>query len=289
MSIIFDALKRAEAQRQKGQAPKLAATRTASHAHSRVRLWALASLFVVLGISAWWFRGMPTKPSAMIAASEVAKPDAASPELIVSPEKLTTVESAPQADLGLKEAPAVVPAAVIATDLSATDVGASRATQLSVPSLDAPLTGAAQFDERPEQVVVSPPPVAPPAATKPVEPIAVQPAVTPELASSKPAEATVQAAPVAAVPAVTPSAVAPEPTLPSIFELEYKVRHELPKMAVSMYVYNAQQQFRFVIISGKRYAEGEQIESKVSITKIRADGLECEFQGTRFFYPRQSL
>ena len=60
-------------------------------------------------------------------------------------------------------------------------------------------------------------------------------------------------------------------------------------MAVSMYVYNAQQQYRFVIIAGKRYAEGEQIESKVSITKIRADGIECEFQGTRFFYPRQSL
>ena len=92
-----------------------------------------------------------------------------------------------------------------------------------------------------------------------------------------------------AMPVVAPPEVTPEPALPSIFELEYTVRHELPKMAVSMYVYNAQQQFRFVIIAGKRYAEGEQIESKVSITKIRADGLECEFKGTRFFYPRQSL
>ena len=151
-----------------------------------------------------------------------------------------------------------------------------------------PLTGAAQFDKKPELVVAVAPPVSPP-APPPAKP-------TPQLPESKPAEAIAPPVSVAEVvppvvtpPVVTPSPVAPEPALPSVFELDYKLRYELPKMAVSMYVYNAQQQFRFVIIGGKRHAEGELIESKVSITKIRADGLECEFQGTRFFYPRQSL
>jgi Type II secretion system protein B len=60
-------------------------------------------------------------------------------------------------------------------------------------------------------------------------------------------------------------------------------------MATSMYVYNADAQFRFVIIAGKKYREGEQVEAKVTLSKIRSDGIECEFDGTRFFYPRQSL
>ena len=293
MSIIFDALKRAEAQAQKGQTPTLASVRLAK-VRSKARLWALASLFV-LGLSVWWFISTSVKSSDTIASADVVKPSATAGEPLS--------DSVPQANLSLKETPAELQNPVVATDLSASSTStstsaalAARSTstseakvgggRLSVPSLDTPLTGAAQFDKKLEPVAVAPP-VSPPAPS-PAQP-------TPQLSEPKPAEAIAPPVPVAEVvppatpPVVTPPAVAPEPALPSVFELDYKLRYELPKMAVSMYVYNAQPQFRFVIIGGKRYAEGELIESKVNITKIRADGLECEFQGTRFFYPRQSL
>ena len=296
MSIIFDALKRADAQRQKGQAPKLAATRNASQTSSRLRLWALASLFVLLGLTAWWYQAGPTESSAAIPVNGVVQPQANAGEAArIRAEKLATGQNMPPADLSLREAPAVVPSMVIPTDISASkakvsDLGVNGTGRLSVPSLDTPLTGAAQFDRKAAPVDIAAAPPAPPVQAAPITP-----AVKVESVGAKPVEAMVAAAPVAQVPAVAqpvvqPNPIAPSaPELPSIFELDYQIRHDLPKMAVSMYVYNTQQQFRFVIIGGKRYAEGEQIESKVSISKIRADGLECEYQGTRFFYPRQSL
>ena len=287
MSIIFDALKRAETQRQKGQTPSLASTRAASNARPRLRIWALASLFVALGLSAWWFRTSPELAEATVTA---ASPNAKPVVVDVSADKLTPRQSSAQADLSLAEAPGVVPAAVVATDLrgnefASAEIATSGATRLTVPSLDTPLTGAAQFDKQREPVAV----IAPVLPATPMAPAPVQPDLLPELVNAKPVEVV---EPVAAVPAAMPATAAEAgspPVLPSIFELEYQLRHDLPKMAVSMYVYNAQQQYRFVIIGGKRYAEGEQIESKVTVTKIRADGIECEFQGTRFFYPRQSL
>ena len=292
MSIIFDALKRAEAQAQKGQAPTLARVRL-SQTPSKVRLWALAGVFVVLGIGAWWFSGIFTKPTGILASAQAVKPDAQA----VKPDATAVKPNATQRevgingaltpDLSLEKADAIAPTPVVATDLNANaaEFKPSGGPSLSVPNLDIPLTGAAQFNKKPEPVVAVAPPVSPPVPVRPVKPPA-QPA-TPPLSEPKPVAEV--APPAMTPPVVTPPPVAPEPSLPSVFELDYKVRHDLPKMVVSMYVYNAQQQFRFVIIGGKRYAEGEQIESKVSITKIRADGLECEFQGSRFFYPRQSL
>ena len=161
MSIIFDALKRADAQRQKGQAPKLAATRIVFQARSRFRLWALASLFVILGVSAWWFRASPTEASDAIAVNAVVKPENSAPAAGgASADELTTGQGLPQADLSLGEAPAEVPATVIATDLNASsagDLGANSSARLSLPSLDTPLTGAAQFDNREARVIVAAP------------------------------------------------------------------------------------------------------------------------------------
>ena len=301
MSIIFDALKRADAQRQKGQAPSLANAITASKTRSNVRIWALVSLFVALGLSAWWFRGGRNEPTEATTAAVAINTN---PAAVAAPlAQVTSSQSPMRADSTLTQATGMVPAAVVATNVRGTEPSTTTATRLSVPNLDTPLTGAAQFDKRRDQVVVAastPTFPTPSAPAKPVEPASV----TPVLAEVKPAQApAAMAAPTAmaastampAMPTVAPPVPAaelakpPEPALPSIFELEYQVRHDLPKMVVSMYVYNAQQQFRFVIIGGKRYAEGEQIESKVTVTKIRADGIECEFQGIRFFYPRQSL
>lgn len=298
MSIIFDALKRAEAQAQKGQMPKLASARTAQHARSKFRLWALAAVFVASGLSAWWFFASAPKSSETITASGLVKPKLAAPEAGLNANESDQSASSvdlPEVDSNQANVSSVSPNQEDSGSReSAVAQAAGRSRRLTVPSLDTPLTGAAQFGKLPEHAIASAPLVSPPAPVVPVELAAVAPAPAipaAEFAPPKPTEAIVPASPggVVAEPTAAPTTVAPEPALPTVFELEYKVRFDLPKMAVSMYVYNVQPQFRFVIIGGKRYAEGEQIDSKVSITKIRADGLECDFQGTRFFYPRQSL
>lgn len=295
MSIIFDALKRAEAQAQKGQMPKLASARSAQHARSKFRLWALAAVFVASGLSAWWFFASAPKSSESITATGLVKPKLAAPEAGLNANESNQSASSvdlPEVDANQANVSSGSPNQEDSGSReSAVAQAAARSRRLTVPSLDTPLTGAAQFGKLPEHAIASAPLVSPPAPVVPVELAAVAPAPAAAFAPPKPTEAIVPATPgdVVAAPTAAPTTVAPEPALPTVFELEYKVRFDLPKMAVSMYVYNVQPQFRFVIIGGKRYSEGEQIDSKVSITKIRADGLECDFQGTRFFYPRQSL
>jgi general secretion pathway protein B len=284
MSIIFDALKRAEAQRQKGQSPTLATRVVPPNGRINKRVWILTALFVLMGAGAWWLR--PTSDTEVRLGQNPATPNVSVPGVIASNAKPTATPSTRSAgapDLTLTNTPAQDQPSVVATDLTQRTASAAP---LSMPSLDVPLTGAARFKpelpaELPNQQALSAPtpipqPISAPTSTAATNPYAAETPISTGIVSG------VIAAP--ANPPTTASA-----GLPTVFELDYQVRHDLPKMAVSMYVYNAQPQFRFVIISGKRIAEGEQIEGKVTIAQIRADGLECDFQGKRFFYPRQSL
>ena len=70
-----------------------------------------------------------------------------------------------------------------------------------------------------------------------------------------------------------------------MYDLDYSIRHELPKMVISMHVYTERGP-RFLLVNGKRIAEGESIENTVLVQRIVPDGFECEFRGQRFFYPR---
>ncbi len=295
MSIIFDALKRADALRQKGQAPTLATRVATAKTPVNTRIWVLVAVFILMGASAWWLRPKPETDRAVVAIDGATTPPSAQPNtasrVVSAPAEtpstpdLTLFPVSPPGET-LTNTPAQGQTAVVPTDLTARTVSAAP---LTMPMLDTPLTGAAQF-----QSDNAKPNSAPRVAAQPANVPAVStPAIVPSV-PAVPVESTDIVSGVTAqapIPAQTPSDTQPSAAsgLPSVFELEYQVRHELPKMAVSMYVYNAKPQFRFVIIGGKRIAEGEQIESKVTIAQIRADGLECDFQGTRFFYPRQSL
>ena len=55
---------------------------------------------------------------------------------------------------------------------------------------------------------------------------------------------------------------------------------------MSMHVYTADPKQRFIILDGTRMAEGDSMPDNVSLREIRPDGVILEFQGQRFFFPR---
>jgi hypothetical protein len=334
MSIIFDALKRAESQRNKGQLPTLGSQSehysTATDLRAGRRLWMLLSVFVLSGLGAWWFSAQPHAADETLAAAGTTQ-TAASPQSAVKPANSanSAEPSSSEVTAALAEVANNPPPPVSMTDLTQRGSDASEAyagapgnaartgqtSRVSMPSLDRPMTGAARFAAAPTVEPSKPATEAlnsasakptsaqnegkapTSAATTPVVSTTAEAPPAPTQGFAAPGASNTQMVPIKAD--ATPVAqVLPEggtagnvsaQGLPSVFELEYKVRYELPKMNVSMYVYNAQAAYRFVIIGGKRYREGEQVEAKVTVSQIRSDGLECDYQGTRFFYPRQAL
>jgi general secretion pathway protein B len=70
------------------------------------------------------------------------------------------------------------------------------------------------------------------------------------------------------------------------YELPFNVRKDLPTLAVSMHVYAAVPEQRFVVIDGERKSEGEVVREGLTLREIRSDGIVLDLRGQRFFYPR---
>lgn len=87
------------------------------------------------------------------------------------------------------------------------------------------------------------------------------------------------------------AAQAPVPAvIPTIDELSYDLRRELPDFEVTMYVYDSDPAKRFVIIDGKRYPgrDGERnVGGNTILQEIRRDALLMESNGTQFLLPRR--
>ena len=292
MSIILDALKRAEGLRKKNQPPTLMSG-GAPAPRRNTRVIVLAAAFVTAGLGAWLWR-----PSTEAGTTSAAEQGA---------EISTIGEQAPQTEANtpsgvIDERPLLASEPVQQVNVSsmAGDVSSSRtaptlnqtltapallaaATQVSSkrndpPVLDQALTQTAMLSTQQQAEALAKrqaqQPVVMPVESQPINPA--------------PIEAPAQVAPVVIQTPPPPSEPAP-PALPTIFELDYPIRLALPKMLVSMYVYNANPEFRFLIVNGKKVRQGEQVEASVTFSEIRRDGVECDYQGTRFFFPRTSL
>ncbi len=87
-----------------------------------------------------------------------------------------------------------------------------------------------------------------------------------------------------------PAEAATAPTdVPPYYQLAFDVRKALPALKLSMHVYSADPAARFVILNDSRMTEGEKTPDDVTLEKIVPDGVILEFQGHRFFYPRDAL
>ena len=145
------------------------------------------------------------------------------------------------------------------------------ASNSTTPAPRAAAQSAQAAAAQPAQVL---PPAAPPA---PAMPHAANPGASPmQVATANPA-------PAPGTPKAPGAALSSD--VPLYYELPYNVRKDLPTLAISMHVFAAAPDQRFVMIDGERRAEGETFKD-LTLREIRPDGMVLEFRGQRFFYPR---
>jgi general secretion pathway protein B len=278
MSLILEALKKSEQQRRLGEAPTLGSPVVATR-RRRNLLPVIAILIVLAAAAAWWLtRPAPSARPAAPAASETEKPIAAAPPA----QPVTKVPPT---------APVAKPRSGSATLLPEATMQRreARAEKLEVEKRAA---AAAKAGTAPGAAATATPPVPKPAL--PPAPVA-KPAIAPP-APTKPAVAGTSAAPVAPPAALKPAdkaahvpatpKAANAASLPSIWDLPYSTRKDLPEIDLTMHVYSSDPASRFVVIKGTRHIEGEELGQDLFLREIRQDGLVLEFKGERFFFPR---
>lgn len=262
MSYVLDALKKAEAERHRGEVPGLHAAPSAlgpaapaARAPLHPVVWVAAGAVVVgLGVVAWRF-GMT--PSA--APSPAPAPVVATPTPTPAPAPIAAV-------------PSPAPAPAPAPPPAAPPVAAVPAPRAPVPTAAAPAP-------RP----VPAPVPAPTAAIAPAAPPPVAATVTPRTAPSAApgtASAAVAAAPAPAAPAAAASAA--ESRVLSIAELPPELRRELPTLVVSGSVYSELPSARFVILNGQLMHEGEKLGQELVLEQIQLRSAVLRYKGTRF-------
>ncbi|KFL36511.1 general secretion pathway protein GspB [Arenimonas donghaensis] len=248
MSLILEALKKSEAERQRGKAPGLFVEQ-AVLAPRRPRgtpawVFALGALLVVFAAAAVWWgwsRG-----------ASMAEADGAP----VS----STTPSVPPAN----EEVATVPASMAMEAPPPASVGRGESIRAS--------------DARPLPVTTPPP--ASPAPTSAPRPV-VAPTPVPARPAARPSAPPEPVAP----PAETESAAYAD-ALPRLADLPAAERNALPPLNITMHVFTEEPAQRFVILDGRRHGEGATPTAGLVIREIRRDGLVISFNGRDVLVPR---
>lgn len=260
MSYILDALRRADAERQRGGVPDLhaqpAGSATAAQAgaptegaglHGRGALLAMgASVAVLAGAAAWWLvGGSPSDPAPRsLPPQQVPAAVAGLP-----PPGAKVLQTAPGT------APATVPAA-----------SAAPAPAVVVPAM----TPAAPAPPAASPLAAGPAPVVLPAVVA-APPVAAVPAAGPGQALAAPA------ASVAATPASDP--VIRWATLPEA------IRRSLPALSWSGGVYADQPAQRLVVVNGQVAREGDELAAGLRLEQIRPKSVVVRWRGQRIELP----
>ena len=263
MSYILDALRRADAERQRGAVPGLHAQPVAGLMNQgatapgaparRLGLAAAALLLLGLAVAAGWL----LRPGVAPGAAGAGQP---APALAVGPAAATppAVAQAPQ-----------VPAQVLAA-------GARPAAPPLLPPALAPAPPGLAV---PTPALRAPPalpsamPVQPAAATRWAATVASSPPPTAEMAPA-PAPAPAQLAP-AAAPA----------RWPSLAELPEAQKRELGPLVVGGAMHAEQAALRIVILNGQVFHEGDKLSPELQVQQIRLKSVVLSHRGQRFELP----
>ena len=254
MSYILEALKRADAERQRGAVPGLHA-RTGSGVtalepgQAGGRPWLLAgaalALLVIGGAVAWWWRAAPV-------AAPVVPPTAAAAAVWPSP------------------AAEVWPSRAVAPGAAA--LAASTSAPLALPGLAA---------RPPPTSRPAPPSTATATATVPAAPTPA-PLALPGSAARPPglASATLARTPPASA-AAAPVAAVPERLL-QLGELPDALRREVGPLNPGGSIYAEQASARMVILNGQVFREGDLLAAQLQVELIRPRSVVLSLRGQRF-------
>lgn len=265
MSLILDALKKAEQDRHAGQAPVIDEMLVRNRPvvvrrHQRQQdalvaaAVAVSLLFAVAGLVYWfWPAGEAPAPVAAAAApaAESQAPAAASEPsaapLRIDPERL---------ELPLPDAPE--------EGVALGDTGATQAMTMDELDGDTP----------------QPSPTKPPASAGTSSALVAEapPQAAPAAEAPKPVTATTPPP----APVFTPAAPSAEPpAVRALKDMPPAFRSEFPKLTVDVHVYNDNPLRRFVLVNGKKYRETDTLVEGPKVLEIRPDGVVVEQRGSK--------
>lgn len=250
MSILLDALKKSEEQRQLGKTPDIHDTVDHKPAGERrpAQLWLPLVMIVVAVVAMSWF-GLKQyrKPEMELVSGEPAISQRQVPEASVQPEQ-TTPGSTPRTPVESFNAPAEQAAAVKngsdAQDEQRRQELAQSFNQFSEPEPEAAETELAEADPAVQKEAV--------------------PATTVERQSTEP----------------TP--VQPHESGPlSYWELPQNIRDSLPEFHITVMVYAEKPENRFLLINGQRMVEKDNLNGVV-LEEIQRHGAVFRYRNYRF-------
>ena len=282
MSLILEALKKSEAERQLGRAPGLLSpTVRVSRQRGPSAWWGVILLAAAVALGAGWWLGRARDDAAPVASTPVTTPattPASPPAPVTTPDPAPQPAQAPVAP-ARTDAPVPSDPAFASVERESVPVAARATPAIASPRAVLPVT-APPLPAPPPPLPATVPPI--PASTPPPPAPVTLPAEAP--ASVDAASPALPAIDTAAPPA--PPAEAPLEALPSYDELMPDVRATLPALKLSMHVYAADPAARFVLIDGKRLAQGDRLAPSLVLEEIRRDGAVLDFGGKRFVVPR---
>jgi general secretion pathway protein B len=252
MSYILDALRRAEAERERGAVPGLQSQQHSLEGEddaperSRLLVWAVIGLaFALIATLAWTLLGGPSAPPRQIAEGPVTPTPAT-----------------------------VAPAAPVAQSLA--EIAAQPSASLAPPPLPAPGIAPATLAPAP-----APAPTPPPAQLQAPKPT---PSATPAAPPPpRPAAPTPKAAPAVALDTPKPAAAAAsEPRVYAQSELPEEIRRELPRVAVNGSSFSGDAASRMVMINGQVFHEGDQLAAGLVLDKIKRRSAVLAYKGWRY-------
>ena len=242
MSLILDALKKAEQDRHAGQAPvldevlvrptRMPQRRAQQQQQDLLLVVAIAAamLFAAAGIAYWlWPSTAPAAPAPPASAAAAANP---------APVQTTTTEEEPASALRVDPEHLQAPLADAPEEpFDLADTGASEASTMEDLEGDSS-----------------------PRANR--KPASAEPALEPS-------------APIIA--AATPAA----PSATPLKQMPPSFRNELPRLVVDVHVYDENPLRRFVLVNGKKYRETDTLQDGPRVLEITPDGVIIEHRGSQ--------
>ena len=261
MSYILEALKKAQAERQLGNAPTIHAPPPIYAAPDRAQGGNRRYLMIGLGA------GVLAATAALLWLRQGGEPPA---------------RLAEQASV---VAPGAVPAAAPAAPPSSAPVSARVSAPASVPASVPASAPASESASRP--VAVAAPPAAPAPALREAAPVAVRPAPVPSrLPEPAAPPAAPRAEPLAATPQPVPvAAAAPaaaEESLRSLQQLPEAVRREIPQVAIGGYIYSPTPGESLLLVDKMLRREGEEVAPGLVLERLTPKAAVMNYRGTRY-------
>ena len=245
MSYILDALRRADAERERGAVPSLQSQQNtiieddAAASRPRSLVWAVVALAIaVLALLAWNFLGGSSPPARAPIEGAISTP---------VPAPLPALQPAPTAPTAA--VPAVTPA-----------INAAAPTATPAP-------------------VLQPTPTAPPIAAAPPTARAAVDARRAPAAPAAPTPKRVGAA-TTGTPGAAPATA--EPRVHSQAELPEDIRRDLPKLVIGGSSYSGDAASRMVMINGQVFHEGDRLAPDLVLERIRLKSAVLAFKGWRY-------